>query len=124
MLRKEPEASIIQETLEDFANWVLNTHEEVAEFLQKKGLVISRRVKNRKKNWPEKIHRSLVGRILRNILYAGYIEYKEVTRDKKTGLVKKTWDISLRKAKHEWLIPIEAYWKIQERLRKKTPYKV
>lgn len=39
-------------------------------------------------------------------------------------MIKKSWHIPLRKAKHEGLISLETYYKIQERMKKKKPYKV
>jgi site-specific DNA recombinase len=124
MVRDDPDASIIQEALENYAYGVLDTQNEVAQFLERKGLIIKRRAKNRTKNGMSVIHHSFVGRMLTNILYAGYIDYTKTTRDRKTGLIKKAWHISLRKAKHEGLISLETYYKIQERMKKKAPYKI
>ena len=70
MVRQEPEASIIQEALEDYAHGVLDTQHEVAQFLSRKGLILTRRTKNRTKNGMGVIHNSFVGRMLTNILYA------------------------------------------------------
>ena len=39
-------------------------------------------------------------------------------------MIKKSWHIPLRKAKHEGLISLDTYYKIQEKMRKKKPYKV
>ena len=76
---------------------------------------------DKKRKKPKKIYRSLAHRIMTNILYAWYIEYNEVTRDKK-WLIKKAWNISLRKWKHEWLISLETFDIIQKKLHTKRPY--
>ncbi len=119
LVQDEPNASIIQEALLWYANWLLNSVKEVAHFLEKKGLDLRRYKKKRKDT--TKVHTSLAQRILTNILYAGYIEYKRITRDK-DWIVKKQRDVSLRKWKHEWLIDLETYQKIQEKLLWKRPY--
>ncbi|HMT26900.1 MAG TPA: recombinase family protein [Candidatus Absconditabacterales bacterium] len=119
LVQDEPNASIIQEALLGYANGLLNSVKEVAHFLEKKGLDLRRYKKKRKDT--TKVHTSLAQRILTNILYAGYIEYKRITRDK-DGIVKKQRDVSLRKGKHEGLIDLETYQKIQEKLLGKRPY--
>ncbi len=119
LIKDEPNAGIIKEALEGYANDLLTSVREVADFLQRKWLDLSRHKKKKKDN--NKVHTSLAQRILTNILYSGHIEYKNITRDK-DGIIKKHRDISLRKWKHEWLIDLITYRKIQEKLAAKRPY--
>jgi site-specific DNA recombinase len=119
LIRDEPNATIIQEALEWYASWSLSTALEVAYYLEDKWLNMDKYDKKRKK--PKQIHRSLAHRIMTNVLYAWYIEYNAVTRDKK-WLIKKAWNISLRKWKHEWLISLETFDIIQKKLNTKRPY--
>gem|GEM_PF-5788045 len=67
------------------------------------------------------VHSSLAQRILTNILYSGYIEYIKTTRNK-DGIIKKQWNITLRKAKHEELIHLDTYYVIQSKLTGRRPY--
>ena len=115
----EPNASIIKEALEWYANDLFDSVREVAEFLQRKWLDL-RRYKKKKKD-TNVVHTSLAQRVLSNILYSGHIEYKNITRDK-DGIVKKARDISLRKWKHKGLITLETYRKIQAKLQWKRTY--
>jgi DNA invertase Pin-like site-specific DNA recombinase len=93
LVRDEPDASIIQEALEGFASGRFQTRAEVRRFL--------------------KVHPSfaqltnqLVQLFLTRPIYAGYVGKSE-------------WNISLRKGKHEGLISLETYERIQERLKEK-----
>jgi len=112
-------ADIIREALEWYANDLFDNIREVAEFLERKWLDL-RRYKKKKKD-VSKVHTSLAKRILSNILYSWHIEYKRITRDK-DGIVKKARDISLRKWKHEWIITLETFHNIQEKLSWKRTY--
>lgn len=119
LVKDEPNASIVGEALVWYANDLFNSVKEVADFLQRKWLDLRRYKKKRKES--NIIHTSLAQRMLTNILYSWHIEYKKTTRDK-DGIIKKEWDISLREWKHEWLISLETYYKIQEKLAGKRPY--
>lgn len=56
-----------------------------------------------------------MGRMLNNILYTGMIEYDETTYDK-DGILKKRRNVSLREGKHQGLITLETFRKIQIKL--------
>lgn len=56
-----------------------------------------------------------MGRMLNNILYTGMIEYDETTYDK-DGILKKRRNVSLREGKHQGLITLETFRKIQTKL--------
>lgn len=122
----EPDSDTIREGLEAYADGVLNSIEEVANFFERKWLKFTRTENNRKKHSISTVHVSTTGRILNNILYAWYIEYKKTTRYRKwpqKWMIKNTWNISLRKGKHEGLIWLDTYNKIQERMGKKRFHK-
>ena len=53
--------------------------------------------------------------MLNNILYTGMIEYDETTYDK-DGILKKRRNVSLREAKHQGLISLDTFRKIQTKL--------
>ncbi len=120
LIPDEPNASIIKEALEGYAFGRFNSISEVTEFLTKRNLDLSRTSKKRKKD-SNIIHNSLTARILKQILYTGYIQYHKTTYNKK-GLIKKQWNIPLRKGKHEWIIDLSTYYTIQEKLIGKRPY--
>ena len=90
LVREEPEASIIQEALEGFASGRFQTKAEVCRFLS---------------IHPEfsRMTNQNVQHILTRPIYAGYVGKTE-------------WDIPLRKGKHEGLISIETFDRIQNRL--------
>lgn len=114
-----PNASKIKQALEGYADGLFNSTIEVAQFLEKQGIDMRKYKKKRKDS--TKIHPSFAQRVLKNILYTGYIEYKAITRNKDWS-IKKHWDISLRKGKHEGIISLETHYKIQEKLKSKRPY--
>ena len=95
LMRHEPLASIIKEGLEGYASGRFQIQAEVMRFFQgfpefpkdRNGIVRNQRVSD----------------ILTRPVYAGYVEAP-------------SWDISLRKGKHEGLISFETFQKIQERL--------
>lgn len=97
LVRDEPLASIVQEALEGFASRRFATQAEVKRFLE---------------NQPEfpkdlpngEIRNQRITDLLKQPLYAGYLEVPN-------------WDITFRKAKHEPLISLETYEKIQQRLK-------
>jgi len=90
-------SKIVKQALEKFANDELKTIFDVARYLNKKGLKVGT-VKN------DKVYNAnLISRMLRNILYTGYLEYPK-------------WNISRRKAKHQALIPLETFEKIEAKV--------
>ncbi len=97
LVRDEPVASIIQEALEGFACGRLETQVEVKRFLENQP--------DYPKDTPNgEIRNQRVNDLLTQPLYAGYLEAPN-------------WDISLRKGKHEGLINLETFEKIQHRLK-------
>ena len=90
--RIEPEASIIKEALEGFANGRFGNQVEVQSFLQSKKF---RGLKN--------VSLDTVKKLLTRIVYAGYIEYKP-------------WKVSRRVGHHEPIIQLETFERIQDKL--------
>ncbi len=88
-------ASFVKEVLEGFANKRFIHKIDVAMFLQNNGVV-----KNKQK--PEKAIKT-IDKLLRNVFYAGYIEYLP-------------WNVNRRIGHHEPVISIETYNQIQRRL--------
>ncbi|MEM6423020.1 MAG: recombinase family protein, partial [Pseudomonadota bacterium] len=96
LVRDEPFASIIAEALEGFAAGRLQSQAEIKRFLEAQPAFLAR--------YPKGIARyEEVARLLRRIVYAGYIEVPD-------------WGVSLRKGHHEPLISLETYEKIQKRV--------
>ncbi len=93
LIRDEPDASIIQEALEGFASGRFQTRAEVRRFMEAHPSFIG-------------LTNQLVQLFLTRPIYAGYVEKPE-------------WDIPLRKGKHEGLISLETFQRIQERLQEK-----
>lgn len=89
---KKPTADIIKKALNGFADGRFKSQEDVRKFLQK------RKFCNSKLVFLEKVRR-----LLRRVIYAGYIEYPK-------------WDVSRRKGHHEALISLRTYEKIQHKL--------
>ena len=112
----ESKAFILKEWIEGYANWVFSSLPEVWKFRERKWLIIAK-----KWNKVKPIHRSTVWRILNNILYTWHIEYQIVTRYK-DWRIKHSRDIPLREWKHEWIITLETYYKVKERLDWRRPY--
>jgi site-specific DNA recombinase len=97
--RKEPEASVVREALEGFADGRFDTQADVMRFLQDHPLFPKDRsgiVRNQR-----------VSILLRNPVYAGYIEVPK-------------WNIALREGQHEGLISFQAFRRIQDKLEGKT----
>ena len=93
---KEPEASIIREALEGFANGRFIMQMDVLNFLlAHKGQLAD----------SGKINLNFVKRTLSTILYAGYVEYAP-------------WEITRRVGHHEALVSTETYEKIEVKLGK------
>lgn len=101
LIRKEPEASIIQEALEKFATAELQTQTDVANFLKTKFEFHD----IKKRNWFD-----LAKRILTEEKYSGYFEYKP-------------WGVPYQKGKIEALITPETFKIIQQRLKGKERVK-
>ena len=93
LVRDEPDASIIQEALEGFASGRFQTRAEVRRFLEMHPSF-------------SRLTNQLVQLILTRPIYAGYVGKPE-------------WDIPLRKGRHEGLISLETFERIQERLKEK-----
>lgn len=94
---KNKDAKIVKKILEDYASWKIKTANEIIKELHKKGLRVGTI-----KRW-KVYNANLANRMLKNILYTGYLEYSS------------KW-VTLRKAKHEALISMATFKKIQERL--------
>ena len=95
LVRDEPMASIIQEALEGFASGRFRSQAEVKRFLESRP------------DFPKTRYGTVtnenVNRILNRVVYAGYIERAD-------------WGVSLRPGKHDGLVTLETYQRIQERL--------
>lgn len=98
--RKEPEASIVQEVFEGMDSGRFDTAAEVMRFLQDHPLF----PKDRK----GMIRNQRVAILLRNPVYAGYVEAKK-------------WNIPLREGQHEGLVSYETFRHVQDRLDGKKP---
>ncbi len=100
LVRNEPVASIVQEALQGFASGRFQTQVEVKRFLEAQP--------DYPKDLPNgKIRQQRVRELLDRVVYAGYLEAPK-------------WNISLRDAKHEGLIDLATYQKIQDRLKAKA----
>ena len=97
--RDEPNASIVQEALEGYATGRFASHVEVRRFLETHP------------QFPKaengKIHKMFVIRMLRQCLYAGFVESK-------------AFGVSIRKGKHSGLISVDTYERILNRLDQKA----
>ena len=97
LVRDEPLASIVQEALEGYASGRFDTQAEVKRFLESQPEF--------PKDLPNgEIRNQRVTNLLTRVTYAGYVEAPK-------------WDISLREGKHEGLISLETFQKIQDRLK-------
>jgi DNA invertase Pin-like site-specific DNA recombinase len=100
LVRNEPLASVIQEALEGFASGRFRTQSEVKRFLEAQPAFL---------NYNDgTIPFQYVTNILKNPLYAGYVEAPK-------------WDVSLRKGQHEGLISLEQFERIQRRIPARSP---
>jgi DNA invertase Pin-like site-specific DNA recombinase len=95
LYKDEPNASIIKEALEGFANNRFVTQEDVRVFLESK--------KYKATGKSTKPHAETVKRMLTKSLYAGIVEYKK-------------WEVKAVDGHHEPLIAKETYFKIQDKL--------
>jgi site-specific DNA recombinase len=95
MVPQEPLASIMREALEGYASGRFATQAEVARFLETQP------------DFPKTRYGTVTieaaHRIMTRVIYAGYVEAPK-------------WNIPLLKGKHDGLISLETYEKIQERL--------
>lgn len=94
LVRNEPEASNLAEALEGFASGSLITLTEVKAFLERK-------------DPSKRFHLHSVIRTLRNELYAGYICCE-------------AWSVPLTKARHDPLIDMATFQKIQANMEKRS----
>ncbi len=97
LIRDEPIASIIQEALEGFASGHFETQAEVKRYLE--GQEAFPKDKDN-----GTIRYETVIRLMRRVIYAGYIEVPD-------------WDISLRKGHHAPIISLETYEAVQKRIK-------
>lgn len=88
----EPKASQITEALEGFASGRFQTQSAVQRHLQESDFLGGR-----------KVHAGTVERMLRRVIYAGYVEYMP-------------WGVSRRLGQHEALISLGTFQKIQDKL--------
>ncbi len=95
---KEPEATIIREAMEGFANGIYATQTDVKDFLQSKGF--------RHWGYGKMTYLEQVKRLLTREVYAGYIFYPK-------------WNVTHRKGHHQALISGETFQKIQDKLAEK-----
>lgn len=96
----EPNASIIREALEGYANGRFDTGADVRRFLSGHPSIMGSRKTPLSHQYPFNV--------LRQPLYAGYMTIKK-------------WNIQMRRGKHEPLISLETWQKIQDRLDGKSP---
>ncbi len=98
MVRDEPVASIIQEALEGYASGRFETQTEVKRFLESQPAF-----PKKMRDGSGEVRYPVVYILLTKLIYAGYVEYKN-------------WGVSAQKGRHEPLISLETYERIQERL--------
>jgi site-specific DNA recombinase len=77
----------IKEALENFSNGIFKTPTDVGKFLKEKNVIVAN---DKKRQWEVGLS------LLRNIFYAGYIEYPE-------------WEVPRRLGKHEAIISLKTY---------------
>lgn len=102
LIKKEPDATILAEGLQLFAEWVLLTKQQLYEFFKEKWLK-----SNSKKNKSWKLHTSMIDHILdlwKLLVYSGHLTYPN-------------WGIhEIIPAKHPAIISVDTMHKIQMRL--------
>jgi site-specific DNA recombinase len=98
LVRKEPDASIIQEALEGFASGRFTSQVDVRLFLESRNF--------RPQTEHPSQFRDFVSRLLLREVYAGFVSYP-------------SWNVTTRNGHHEPLISSETYERIQERLRER-----
>ncbi len=102
----EPVASILKEGLEGYASGRFASQSELAQFFESKPDFMSRIS-------PNFVRIQMVKDLLTRLLYAGYIEYMK----SREGRV---WNVPFRKGKHQGLIDLSTFERIQERLSNKS----
>ncbi len=88
----EPQAGLIREAFEGFASDRFMTQADVMRFLRESNY-----------NNGRPVYVEGVRRLLRRVVYAGYVEREE-------------WEVSRRKGQHEGLVSFEIFEKVQEKL--------
>jgi site-specific DNA recombinase len=106
LVKDEPFASIIKEGLEGFASGRFASQGELARFFESKPAFMS-------VNSSEHVLIQKITDLLSRPVYAGCISYMK----SRSGV---EWNVPFRKGKHEPIIDLETYEKIQERLSGKT----
>jgi site-specific DNA recombinase len=94
LTKVEPHASIFKGAIEKYRDGILLTQDEVKQYLHREYKTVG---------LPNRPSLSTTVDILKNPLYAGYIEYPD-------------WKVPFMKAKHEGFITLETYTAVQERL--------
>lgn len=101
----EPVASILREGLEGFASGRFTCQSELARFFEQKPDIMERLS-------PNFVRVQMVKDLLTRVLYAGYVEYMESRNGRH-------WNVSFRKGRHQGLIDLRTFEKIQDRLSSK-----
>ena len=102
ILTPDENSKYIKQWLEKYANWDFFWASDLARFFDKKWIKVATFGKNNVVLSLSKLYRMLSCSI-----YAWYLELP-------------IWDIEMRKAKHEWIISLQTYLKIQDRLNEST----
>lgn len=100
IVNDEPYWSIFKEAIESYDHGLLNTLEEVRQFIQKKYT---------EKEIERPVSISGVKAILTELLYTGYMAYPK-------------WEIPFMKGKHKGFIDIETYNRVQKKLQGKAKF--
>lgn len=103
LIRKEPTATILAEALNGFASGRFQTQMEMKRFLDAHPQY--------PKGSAGKVSKQNIRKLLSNILYTGYVEYKP-------------WGVPLTKGHHAPIISHETYQKIQDRLNGRPKFPV
>jgi len=96
LVKNEPEASIIKEAFEGYADGRFVEQTDVLNYLRRNNF-----------RGGKKIYLSLVKRLLTRVLYAGCIEFPD-------------WEVSRRRGHHEAIVSLETFEKVQEKLEGKS----
>ncbi len=95
LVRDEPVASVIQEVLQGYASGRFGSQAEVKRYLENSPVF--------PKDLPGgQIRQQKVSDLLNRVIYTGHLEYEP-------------WGVTLRKGKHEALISLETFQRIQQR---------
>lgn len=100
LVRDEPVASVVQEALEGYASSRFENQAEVMRFLQDNPLF--------PKDSRGIVRNQRVSILLRNVVYAGYVEAPK-------------WGVPLREGQHEGLISLKTFQRIQYRIQGASP---